>query len=158
MNIDFLNIFPFFVVLGWGTNVAFTKVLTMHQLYHIWIHPSTTTLYPSLPDSWNSCKRYHYCNFMHMYTYFCTVFTLLPPFPVTFPLPLVPTLLLGRTLFYSLVLRFCGRENRKDKKKNVSFLFVWDKGSYTESLLVIFPEIYVILPIGLSPLIIYVVL
>jgi hypothetical protein len=35
-------------------------------------------------------------------------------------------------MFRSLVLQFCWRENIRDNKKNIAFLIVWDKDSYTE--------------------------
>jgi hypothetical protein len=78
----------------WGYIVAFTKVLTMYQLYNTWIHTFLPLPFISHPSSPNSCKsfnRYHFCIYMHVHIC-CTVFPLLPPFPVTCPLPLVPTL------------------------------------------------------------------
>jgi hypothetical protein len=63
------------------------------------------------------------------------------PFPPTSSLlPLAPnTLLPGNTCSTPPVLWFCRRKKRKDKEKNMTFLLVWDKGSYTGSFLVIFP-------------------
>jgi hypothetical protein len=37
----------------------------------------------------------------------------------------------GPNLFCPLVLRFCWRENIRDNKKDIAFLLVWDKDSYT---------------------------
>jgi hypothetical protein len=43
-----------------------------------------------------------------------------------------------KNLFHSL-LQFCWRENTRDNKKVIVFLLVWDKDSYTERFLVLFP-------------------
>jgi hypothetical protein len=45
-----------------------------------------------------------------------------------------------------LVLQFCWRENIKDNKKDKVFLLVWDKDSYTERFLVLFPCTCVLQP------------
>jgi hypothetical protein len=50
----------------------------------------------------------------------------------------------------SLVLQFCWRENIKDNKKSIAFLLVWDKGSYTEAFLVLFPYMCISTHIGSS--------
>jgi hypothetical protein len=42
------------------------------------------------------------------------------------------------------LLWFCWRENIKDNKKNIAFLLVWAKGSYTERFLALFPCICVL--------------
>jgi hypothetical protein len=65
-------------------------------------------------------------------------------FPITSSLPVVPTLPLGQELFHPPVLWFCRREKRKGKKKNMTLLLIWDKDSYIENFLVIFPLIYVL--------------
>jgi hypothetical protein len=41
--------------------------------------PLLSFILPS-PHSWNSFNRYHFCIYIHVYTFFCTIFTLLPPF------------------------------------------------------------------------------
>jgi hypothetical protein len=61
----------FYCCTGWGYIVAFTKVLTMYQIYHTWIHPllcSPLSLSP--PHSWNSFNRYHFCKYIHVQTVF----------------------------------------------------------------------------------------
>jgi hypothetical protein len=50
------------------------------------------------------------------------------PFPAAFP---PPTL---QNLFHPSVLQFCRRKNIKDKKRNMTFLLVWDKNNYTGNL------------------------
>jgi hypothetical protein len=59
-----------------------------------------------------------------MHNIFCTVFTLLPPFPDTFSVPLVPTFPLGRTYSALLFSNFVEEKKRKDKKKNMTFSLV----------------------------------
>jgi hypothetical protein len=64
---------------------------------------------------------------------------------------LSPSLLLlpafGQNLFCPLFLQFCWRENIRDNKKNIAFLLVWGKDSYTERFLVLLPRICVLQPI-----------
>jgi hypothetical protein len=52
--------------------------------------------------------------------------------------------LLGQKLFCPPVFQFCGRKYIKYNKKNMEFLLVWDKYSYTEIVIVLFPCIYVL--------------
>jgi hypothetical protein len=85
-------------------------------------------IFPS-PDSWNRFNRYHFYIYMHVYTFFCTVFTLLHSFPTTFPLPLVPNFPTEQDLFCPPDLWFWRWENRKDRKKNMTFLLAWDTES-----------------------------
>jgi hypothetical protein len=40
--------------------------------------------------------------------------------------------------------QLCWRENIRDNKKNIAFLLVWDKDSYTERFLVLSPWIYIL--------------
>jgi hypothetical protein len=47
-------------------------------------------------------------------------------------------------LLRPLVLWFCWRRNIKDNKKNMTFLLVWNKDSYTGRFLVLFPCICVL--------------
>jgi hypothetical protein len=63
-------------------------------------------------------------------------------------LPLLPTLPahppFWKNMFCPLVLWFCWRENIGDNKKDTEFLLVWDKDSYTERFLALFPCTYVL--------------
>jgi hypothetical protein len=81
--------FSFIVVLSGGTLWHFQRLLQCIKCIILEFTPSTTTLYPPSLDSWNSFNRYHFCIYMHVYTFFCTIFTLLPPFSTTSFLPLV---------------------------------------------------------------------
>jgi hypothetical protein len=56
------------------------------------------------------------------------------------PLPPFPLLTSPPPLFCPLVLRFCWRENIRDNRKDIVFLLVWDKDSYTERFLVLLPR------------------
>jgi hypothetical protein len=81
-----------------------------------------------------------FCIYIHI---FCTIFTLLPPFPATSPIPLVPTSQEGPVLLSCCLILW---------KKKMIFLLVWDKGSYTGSFLVIVHVYIIITPMGSSPL------
>jgi hypothetical protein len=107
------TIFFLYCCAGWGYIMGIYKgcykVLTILYLnfpFHL------SSLSPLSPNSWKSFNRYHFCIYMHVCTFFCTTFTLLPPFPATSPVPLVPTHLPGNDLLHSPVLWFC----RKDKR------------------------------------------
>jgi hypothetical protein len=73
----------------------------------------------TLPDSWKGFNRCHFCIYLHVYTLF------VPP-------PLFPPVPLFCSEAWGVVLQFCRRKNIKDNKKNMVFLLVWDKDSYTE--------------------------
>jgi hypothetical protein len=49
-----------------------------------------------------------------------------------------------QNLFCPPILWFCGRKNIKDKMRNVAFLLVWDKDSYTGRFLVLFLCMYIL--------------
>jgi hypothetical protein len=66
--------------------------------------------------------------YYHLYI-FLHVYTLLGPSP-SFPCPNTSR----KTLFHSL-LWFCWRKNMGVNKKDIAFLLVWDKDSYTERFL-----------------------
>jgi hypothetical protein len=60
--------------------------------------------------------------------------------------PAPPLLDSRQNLFCPLVLQFCWRENIRDNKKDIAFLLEWEKGSYTERLLVLLPCTCVLQP------------
>jgi hypothetical protein len=94
--------------------VAFTKFLTMYQLYHAW--NSSPPLLPFIsPPPIHGTVSTGIIAFTGMCTYICTAFTFLPPFPATTPSPLVPMLPTEQGVFHPPVFRFCRRENIKRK-------------------------------------------
>jgi hypothetical protein len=108
--------------LCWAYVVAFTKVFTIYQIYHAWIHPIHHSPLSPLFHSWNSFSRSHFSVYTHAYTLFAPnspSYTLSQTLPL--PLPWV----------LSAVLWFC-----KSKKKKKG-LFFWN--SYKGIFLVIFP-------------------
>jgi hypothetical protein len=74
-------------------------------------------------------------SFLHLLTYAYLVWATSPHHPT-----------LEQNLFCPLVFRHCWRENIRDNKKNIVFLLVWDKDSYTERFLVLLPYICVLQP------------
>jgi hypothetical protein len=64
---------------------------------------------------------------------------------------LLPPLLLtpfssSQNQFCPLLLQFCWRESIRDYKKDITFLLLWHKDSYTERFLALFPCICVLQP------------
>jgi hypothetical protein len=107
--------------------VAFTKVLSMYQVYHTWIHPLHHCLL-SLPTHIPGMVS---IGIMFAFTYMCTQYLhhIHPPIPLftSSSISLVPNLPLPtprQDLFYPPVLLFCRRKKRKDKNKNMRFLLV----------------------------------
>jgi hypothetical protein len=74
------------------------------------------------------------------------VYTLFGQLPCSSCPPPNPLLLLGRTCSPPLVLPFCWRENISDNKKDIAFLLVWGKDSYTEKFLALLPCTCVLQP------------
>jgi hypothetical protein len=77
------NYFFLYCCAGWGYVVAFTKVLTIYQIYHTWIHPLYhSPLYPHalIPGIVSTGIILHLHACVHI---FCTIFTLLSPFSTT---------------------------------------------------------------------------
>jgi hypothetical protein len=130
---------------GWECIVVFTKVLTMHQIYHVWIHPFyyfPLSPSPAIPIIVSEGIIFA---FIYMCAQFLNCIHSPTPFPAT-PLPLVPpfphTCRTSSTLLFSNCV--------EEKRQQMTFLLGWDKGSYTGSFLVIFSCIRT--PIGSSPL------
>jgi hypothetical protein len=57
-------------LLCWVYNVAFTKVLTIYQIYHTGIHSLHHSPLSLSPHSWSSFNRYHFSIYIHVYTEF----------------------------------------------------------------------------------------
>jgi hypothetical protein len=105
----------------WGHIVALTQVLMMYQIYHTWIHLHNHSPSSSSPDSWSTFSRYHFRIYLHLYTFYCTIFTLLPPFPQHLLLPTGVSPTTEQDLFHPPVLWFCKRKNRNDRTKTMTF-------------------------------------
>jgi hypothetical protein len=73
------------------------------------------------------------------FTYICVHVSVLPTLP-PHPQPLT-----SRQNLFSPLLRFCW-ENIRDNKKDLLFLLVWDKDSYTERFLALLPWTCVLKP------------
>jgi hypothetical protein len=105
--------------------------------------PPVLSFLPPSSSSWNSFNRHHFCIYMDVYTFFTPnspsyPLSLLPPHLPQVPTPPTPGRLCSAFLFSDFV-----------EEKKITFLFVWDKGSFTGTFLMIF---LCITPIGLSPL------
>jgi hypothetical protein len=103
--IAFFFIFP--LLLWWMGYIAaftFTKILTMYQIYHIWIHPLHILLHPLSPDNWKSFNKYHFFIYICVHTLFPRYSSSYPPFPSTLLFPpcwLLPHPLLFLSFFLS---------------------------------------------------------
>jgi hypothetical protein len=80
----------FFNCAEWGYTVACTKVLTIYQVYHTWIHP----LHHSFLSPPSSVPGIVSTGLIFSFAYMCTPYLCYihspTPFPHIFPLPLVP--------------------------------------------------------------------
>jgi hypothetical protein len=97
-------LFYFHCFAGWGYIVAFTEVLKIYQIYHIWIHPLHHS--PSSPPTpisgiVSTGLIFHLHTCVHS---ICTIFTPRLPFPHLLPPPPVPASLLSKA---GLVLSSC---------------------------------------------------
>jgi hypothetical protein len=82
--------------------------------------------FSDLPHPWTLfIFIYLLLSFLHLLTCVCIPRLSLPP-PRPYPC-------FRQNLFRPLVLQFCRRQNIKDSKKDMVFLLIWDKDSYTES-------------------------
>jgi hypothetical protein len=135
-------IYLLFIVLGGGTLWHLQRFIKCIKYILLESTPSTALPYsitPS-PDSWNSFNRYHFCIYIRVYTLF-PLYSSSYPFPWHFPHS--PSCPLGRicSVYSALLFSNCVEEKTKDKMRNMTFLLVWNKDSYTRSFLVLFPWI-----------------
>jgi hypothetical protein len=87
--------------------------------------PSTALFHPPSPF----LEQFQQVSFFHLHTCIYTVstiFILLLP-PTSHQCQFAPQ----QNQVCTLVLWFCTRKNIKDSKRNVAFLLLWDKDSYT---------------------------
>jgi hypothetical protein len=85
-------------------------------------------------------RTFHFFFFKKM-KFIYTLFGHLLPNPP--PLPRTCSTL---NLFCPIVVRFCWRENISDNEKNIAFLLVWDKDSFTQRFLALLPCTCVLQP------------
>jgi hypothetical protein len=85
------SLFSFIVVLDGGTLWHSQRFLQCTNYIIFKFTPCTTPLYPSFPWSMEQFQQVSLLQLHACVHIFCTVFTLLPPFPATNSLPLVPT-------------------------------------------------------------------
>jgi hypothetical protein len=78
--------FIFIVVLGRAHCTIYKSFYNISNISYVNSSPPPF----SPPHFWNSFSRSHFLIYIHVYTVFCTVFTLSHPFPTFFHLPLVP--------------------------------------------------------------------
>jgi hypothetical protein len=141
---QFLFVVVFFLyccVVCWYI-VAFTKVLTLHQLYHTWIH----TFY-HFPLSLSAVHGTISTGIIFAFTCMCTHFLHHIHCPTPFLHHLPPPTGANPSPWAGPVLPTCSLIlQKKIKRKPWHFLLVWGKDSYTGSFLVVFPCIYVLYP------------
>jgi hypothetical protein len=112
----YLNFFSFIVCWVWVhcfictgcCNVSNVSCLNSPppQLFFIFPSPNTRIVVTVL-----------FLHLLYMCTHFCTIFTLLPPFPTTSPLPLAPTLTPDRTSSAHLFSDLWKNKRKKIKRK-----------------------------------------
>jgi hypothetical protein len=79
--------FLFFYCAGWGYTVAFTKVLTVYQIYHTWIyllHHSPLSPFPTIPGIVSKGIIFPFIYICTQYLHYIHPST---PFPYLFPPP-----------------------------------------------------------------------
>jgi hypothetical protein len=61
--------FSFCLLLCWvGVHCGFTKVLTMYQIYHTWIHPSAPLYCSTLSSLPQFLEQFELVSFLHLHT------------------------------------------------------------------------------------------
>jgi hypothetical protein len=97
-----------------GYIIAFTKVLSMYQIYHNWIPPLHCCPSSLLPWFLEQFQHVWFFN-LHTCAYVvCTIFILLPLSHLPLPHP-------WQNPFYPPVLQFCRRKNTIGKTRNMTF-------------------------------------
>jgi hypothetical protein len=134
------EIFPYYFA-GWGNIVAFTRVLTMYQIYHTWIHPFHCSPLSPSPYTRNNFNRCHFCIYLHVFTVFAPCS---PSYPLSLPPPPfhwyhVPSPP-AHVLFCPSVLHFCRRIKKKMTFLLETFLVLLNY-IFTTSWLVVKPQL-----------------
>jgi hypothetical protein len=106
--------FSLYCYAGWDTLWHFKRFLKCIKYIIFGFTPPLLSLSP-FPHSWNSFSRYHFCIYMHVYTFFVAYSPSYPLSSLPQPLLLVPALPPVQDLVSPPVLQFCRREKRKRK-------------------------------------------
>jgi hypothetical protein len=117
--INYFQVFFFYCCANWVYTVAFTKVLTIYQIYHTWVHHfhySSSCPPPPTPGIVSTDIIFP---FTYMYLQYLHHIHPPSPFPHSFPLLLVPASP-RQDLFCPLLLWYC---IRKEENKRQFWLF-----------------------------------
>jgi hypothetical protein len=112
--------FLHFYCAGWGYIVAFTKVLTIYQIYNIWTHPIHCSHLPPPPPNLRIVSVGIIFAFTYMYTQFLYHIHPPTPFPQHLPPRTGTKFLLDRTYSSLLFSDFI-----EEKRKNVICAHLW---------------------------------
>jgi hypothetical protein len=95
--------------------------------------------------AWTELNSDFFLVYLFIYSYMHTLFG--PSLPLSpYPLPLPPTHLTSRQNLFCPLLQFCWSKDINNNKKDIGFLLVWDKDSYTERSLALLPCMYALQP------------
>jgi hypothetical protein len=72
--------FPFIFVMGGGTLWHLNRFYNVSNISCMNSPPQLFFLTSAPLDSWSSFNTYHFCIYLHVYTFYCTVFILLSSF------------------------------------------------------------------------------
>jgi hypothetical protein len=112
----------------WHRNVSSSTNYSIVELN--WIK-STQAIYVQMSSLWDD---YQYCCDESLFPLLLVLFYV----TCVYIIPLTNSTS-RQNLFHPLVLRFCWRENIRGNKKDILFLLVWGKDSYTERFLALLP-------------------
>jgi hypothetical protein len=131
-------------------------------VYWVWVHCSIYKGPYNVSNTsyWNSPLHYSppstpplisgtvSAGIIFTFTYMCIhcLHHIHPPTPFPTPLPHTSAIPPRQNLFWTFCSPIFGRKNIKNKMRNLMFLLVWDKDSYTRSFLLLFSFIHVLLP------------
>jgi hypothetical protein len=85
-------------------------------------------------------------SFFFLFSFYFSFLHLLTCVYIVCGTPTTPSPTPRQNLFHPLLLPFCWQENISDNKKDILCLLVWDKDSYTERFLALFPCTCVLQP------------
>jgi hypothetical protein len=118
-GVFWLTIFSLFLFKV-GNIVAFTKVLTMYQIYYTWIHPPSSFCSSPIPRILSTGIIFYVHTCAHIFALYSPTYPISLPSP--YPLPQVPT---PHTpgMTHSLF-QFCRRKKKKNWIRDSSYTLV----------------------------------